>query len=263
MLKLEISKEDWFKKKLRNGFFIFEKNESPKLTNTDYDPVLFEVINSAYLSKSRMGNLFMAIEKSIGFDDKKNTFKIDPSKSDLIIDALKKDRILEGMALFELNPKSNVHFDFLESLGAIIPEYVKNKSIAISGSDAIKLKNFENLVAEKFDITFSNGLMDENSGIKYESHSGTFSGFELYAIFANITKKNGFSIHSNGNIISSLYETYFQFIGFKVMEYFRNSDGNINFTMIMKKINEKSTNYDEFFYLYKELKSRWPTRYGN
>ena len=31
----------------------------------------------------------------------------------------------------------------------------------------------------------------------------------------------------------------------------------------MKKINEKKTTYDEFFYMYTELKKRWPTRYGN
>ena len=105
--------------------------------------------------------------------------------------------------------------------------------------------------------------MDENSGIKYEKHSAVFSGFELYSIFSNITKKNGFSIHANGSVISSLYETYFQFIGFKVIEYFRNSDGDFNFTMIMKKMNEKQTTYDEFFYIYSELKKRWPTRYGN
>ena len=105
--------------------------------------------------------------------------------------------------------------------------------------------------------------MDDNSGIKYQNHSAVFSGFELYAIFANITKKSGFSLHSNGSVISSLYETYFQFIGFKVIDYFRNSDGKFDFTMIMKKINEKQANYDEFFYIYNELKKRWPTRYGN
>ena len=105
--------------------------------------------------------------------------------------------------------------------------------------------------------------MDENSGIRYENHSAVFSGFEMYAIFANLTNKNGFSIHSNGSVISSLYETFFQFIGFEVINYFRNVEGPHKFSIIMQKINEKETNFDDFNYIYTELKKRWPTRYGN
>ena len=259
----QISKEDWFKKKLRSGFFILDKNQFPRFTNTSYDPVLFEIINSAYLLKNRLHNFLNALDPLIIFDEKKNDYKIDGSKAMEIKDALLKDSILSDLTVFELNPKGSAHLDFLEQLGATVPAQVKNNLIPISGENAIKLKNLNNYISDKYDITFSNELMDENSGIKYEKHSGVFAGFELYSVYANITKKNGFSLHANGSVISSLYEAYFQFIGFKVIEYFRNSDGDFKFTMIMKTINEKQTTYDEFFYIYTELKKRWPTRYGN
>ena len=173
-----------------------------------------------------------------------------------------KDRILSGLTVFEPNPKGDVHLDFLQELGAIMPDKAKSP-IPISGENAIKLKNWNSYINEKYDITLSNELMDSNSGIKYEKHSDVFCGFEMYSIFANITKRNGFSLHANGSVISSLYETYFQFIGFKVIEYFRNADGDFRFTMIMEKINEKQTSYEEFSYIYTELRKRWPTRYGN
>ena len=259
----QISKEDWFKKKLSSNFFIFDKNEFPKFTNTSYDPVLFEIINSAYITKNRLDSFFKTLEPLIIFDEKKNGYRIDVSKRAEIKDLLIKDKILDGLTIFELNPKGTSHLDFLEEMGALIPTQVRNNLIHVSGEDAIKLRNWNNYIKDKYDITFSNELMDENSGIKYEKHSGVFSGFELYSIYANITKKNGFSLHANGSVISSLYETYFQFIGFKVIDYFRNNDGNFNFTMIMKKINEKLVEYDEFLYIYTELKKRWPTRYGN
>ncbi len=259
----QMSKEDWFRRKLRSNFFIFDKNEFPRFTNTSYDPILFEIINSAYILKNMLNNFFKSLEPFIAFDEKKNDYKIDGLKAAEIKYVLLKDKILSGLTICELNPKGKRHLDFLEELGATVSDKSKNNLIPISGESAIKLKNWNAYLNEKYDITFSNGLMDENSGIKYEKHSAVFSGFELYSIFSNITKKNGFSIHTNGSVISSLYETYFQFIGFKVIEYFRNSDGDFNFTMIMKKMNEKQTSYDEFFYIYSELKKRWPTRYGN
>ena len=257
------TKENWFNKKLRSGFFIFDKNEFPKLTNTSYDPLLFEIINSAYLKKNRLHDFFKALEPLIVFHEKKSDYEIDSSKSAEITNFFLKDKILSGLTLFEFNPKGNAHLNLLEELGAIIPDNIKNSEIPIQGENAIKLKNWNTHINEKYDITFSNGLMDNNSGIKYEKHSDVFCGFELYSIFANVTKKNGFSLHANGSVISSLYETYFQFIGFKVIDYFRNVDGDFRFTMIMEKINEKQTNYDEFSYIYTELKKRWPTRYGN
>lgn len=259
----QLTKENWFNKKLRSGFFIFSKNDFPKFTNRSYDPVLFEIVNSAYIIKKRLNSFFKVLEPLIVFDVKIKDYSIDNSKILEIKDVLLKDKILSGLKVFELSPKGTAHLDFLEDLGAIIPDLSRNNSIPIEGENAIKLKNWGSYIKEKYDITFSNSLMDENSGIKYEKHSSVFAGFELYTVYANMTKKNGFSIHANGSVISSLYETYFQFIGFKVIEYFRNSDGAFNFTMIMEKINEKQTNYDDFFSMYTELKKRWPTRYGN
>jgi hypothetical protein len=257
------SKYDWFKEKLRNGFFLFKKGEFPKFTGTDYDPLIFSIVNSAYITKNRLDDLYRALDPFISFDDEKNEHKIVVSNTHLLKEMFLKDNILSGLKVFELNPKGTSHLDFLEELGASVPDYVRNHDIPISGENAVKLRNQNDFVNEKYDITFSNGLMDENSGIKYENHSAVFSAFELFALYSNITKKKGFSLHANGTSISSLYETYFQFIGFKVIEYFRNSEGSYNFTIIMKKINEKQTDYENFSYIYSELKMRWPTRYGN
>lgn len=260
----QITKEEWFNKKLRNNFFIFDKNEFPRLTNSSYDPILFGVINSAYITKNRLSDFFKTVEPLIVFDEKKDSYKIDKTKVAQIKNVLLNDKILSGVTIFELNPKGDDHLNFLEEMGAIIPDEIKNNYIPISGENAIKLKNWSSYLSDKkFDVTFSNELMDEGSGIKYNNHSSVFSSFELYSVYANITKKNGFSFHANGSAISSLYETYFQFIGLKVIDYFRNSDGGFSFTMITQKINKKQISYDEFLYIYAELKKRWPTRYGN
>ncbi|MBI3035993.1 hypothetical protein HYY71_06755 [Candidatus Woesearchaeota archaeon] len=257
------AKESWFNKKLRSGFFIFDKNEFPKFTNTSYDPLLFGIINSAYIRKNMLDAFFRALEPFIVFDEKKSDYRIDSSKSEEIKKLFLKDRILSGLTVFELGSKGSIHLDLLQELGAIVPDNTKNSRIPIQGENSIKLKNWSDYIKEKYDITFSNELMDERSGIKYEKHSDVFSGFEMFSVYANITKKDGFSLHANGSVISSLYETYFQFIGFKVIDYFRNADDKHAFTIIMKKFNEKQTSYDEFFYIYTELKKRWPTRYGN
>lgn len=259
----EQSKEEWFRKKLINEFFIFDKNEFPRFTGTSYDPVLFAIVNSGYIIKNRIGDFFKTLEPLIVFDNEKKKFAIDRGRAAEIRESLLKDKILSGLSVFELSPKGTSHLEFLEAMGAKIPDESKPNALQVSGENAVKLKNWNEHVKDRYDITFSNELMDENSGIKYEKHSAVFSAFELYTVFANITRKNGFSIHANGSQISSLYETYFQFIGFKVIEYFRNSDGQVNFTMIMQKINEQTSDYERFFYTYTELKKRWPTRYGN
>ncbi len=258
-----LSKEEWLHSKLRDDFFILSENERPKFTGTSYDAVLFEAVNSAYVIKNRVNELFNILENLVVFDEKTNSYRIDASDAAEIKNTLSKDKILSGIKIFELAPKGSAHLNFLGELGAIIPQQVKSSSIPVSGANAIRLKNWGTHITEKYDLTFSNKLMDENSGIKYGSHSAVFSAFELYTVYSNITKKNGFSIHANGSAVSSLYDAYFQFIGFRVVDYFRNSDGGTNFTMIMKKINEKQVSYDEFFNVYSELKKRWPTRYGN
>ncbi|MBI2659762.1 hypothetical protein HYX07_01205 [Candidatus Woesearchaeota archaeon] len=259
----QLSKEEWLRKRLRGNFLILDKNEFPKFTNSSYDSSLFGIINGAYAINNRLDDFLKIIGQSVVFDERAGNYRMDASNMEKNKKLLLKDKILSGLNIFELNPRGTNHLDFLEQLGAAIPENVKKNQIPISGEKAINLKNWSSSINGRYDITFSNELMDENSGIKYGNHSAVYSAFELYSMFANITRKSGFSIHSNGSAISSLYETYFQFIGFKVIEYFRNSDGSFRFTMIMEKLNDKQTSFDEFLYIYTELKKRWPTRYGN
>jgi len=97
--------------------------------------------------------------------------------------------------------------------------------------------------------------------IRYNNLSGNFCGLELYTIFANLTKKGGYSIHSDGNMVTSLFITFFQFVGLQTTEYFRHSNGENKFMIIMKKINNKITIHQEFDTIYTELKKRNPIRY--
>ena len=122
-------------------------------------------------------------------------------------------------------------------------------------------KNFNLKANKEFDITFSNNLLHDNSGIEDEEHSNVYRSMELYAVFSNLTRKNGYSMHCHGNYISSLYETYFHFLGFKVIDYFRIEAGPYNFGVIMKKFNDKKISRGEFDYLYNELKKSNPIRY--
>ena len=125
----------------------------------------------------------------------------------------------------------------------------------------VEMKINKKEIDKEFDITFSNNLLNDNESIEDDSHSNVYRSMELYSIFSNMTKKGGYSIHSNGTYISSLYETFFQFLGFKVIDYFRIETGPYKFGIIMKKFNDKKINKEEFDYLYTEFKKRNPIRF--
>lgn len=256
---MPITKEEWYNKKLREGFFIFSKDEFPKLTDTPYDPLLFAIVNSAYLSKP--SHFFELLEPHIYFDNGKKDFRIDSRNIDQLKRELLAETPLKGMQILEIEAKEQVHLDFLKSLGAEIDANSSTKINDFNGK-RITLDNYQEIFKDKkFDITLSNSLLDNSSYIKYNNLSGNFCGLELYTIFANITKKGGFSIHANGNMISSLFITFFQLVGLQTIEYFRHSDGQDKFMIIMKKINNKTTSSEEFNTIYTELKKRNPIRY--
>lgn len=254
-----MTKEEWYKKKTREGFFIFDKNEFPKLTDTSYDPILFALTNSAYSSKP--SHFFELLEPHIYFDNEKRDFKIDSRNIEQLKNDLLSEKPLNGMQILELECKEPAFPDFLKSLGAEIAPFSLTKISEFNGK-RITLNNYQDVFKDnKFDITLSNGLLNNDTYIKYNNLSGNFCGLELYTIFANLTKKNGFSLHVNGNMITSLFITFFQLVGLQTVEYFRHSDGQDRFMIIMKKLNSKTTGYDEFSTIYTELKKRNPIRY--
>jgi hypothetical protein len=148
------------------------------------------------------------------------------------------------------------HLDFLHKTGAGTATLMAKDSGSI-----LSLQNFSSKANKKFDVTFSNNLLHDSASIEDESHSNSWRAMEIYAILSNLTKKEGYSLHCHGSYISSLHETYFQFLGFKVIDYFRVAEGPYNFGIILKKLNNKEITQEEFSYLYAEMKKRNPIRY--
>ena len=254
-----LTKEDWYNKKIRDGFFIFDKNDFFKFTDTSYDPLAFAILNSAYASRPLQ--LFELLEPHIFFDNEKRNFRIDSRN----IEQLKSDLLdkmpLKGMQILEIECKEPSFMEFLRSIGAEIESLSFTKINEFNGA-RITLNNYKDIFKDKkFDITLSNGLLSNGPYIKYNNLSGNLCGLELYTIFANLTKKNSYSIHANGNMITSLFITFFQFVGMQAIEYFRHSDGQDRFMIIMKKLNNKVTGNEEFNRIYSELKKRNPIRY--
>lgn len=253
------AKEEWYSKKIREGFFIFNKNEYPAFTGTSYDPLLFAIVNSAY--SKNPSKFFGILEPHIYFDNGRKDFRIDSRNIEQLKSDLLNDMPLKELQVLELESKEPSHLEFLKSLGAEIDQ---NSSTKINEFNAgrITLNNYKEVFHEKkYDITLSNGLLANGPYIRYNNLSGNLCGLELYAIFANLTKKDGFSLHADGNLISSLFITFFQLVGLQTVEYFRHADGNDKFMLIMKKLNNKFTNSEEFSVIYSELKKRNPIRY--
>lgn len=253
------SKEEWYKKRIREGFFIFDKNDFFKFTDTSYDPLAFAIINSAYSTSP--SQLFELLEPHIFFDNEKRDFRIDSRNIDQLKSDLLEKMPLKGMKILEIECKEPSFPEFLKSIGAEIESLSFTKINEFNGN-RITLNNYQDIFKDKkFDITLSNGLLSNDAYIKYSNLSGNLCGLELYTIFANLTKKGGYSIHINGNMITSLFITFFQLVGMQTIEYFRHSDGQDRFMVIMKKINNKLTSYEEFSTIYSELKKRNPIRY--
>lgn len=253
------AKEEWYNKKVKEGFFIFNKNEFPAFTGTAYDPLIFAIINGAY--SKNPARFYGILEPHIYFDNGKKDFRIDSRNIEQLKSDLLSDMPLKGLQILEIESKEPGHIEFLKLLGAGVDH---NSSIKINefGAGRITLNNYEDVFqGRKYDITLSNGLLANGPYIRYNGLSGNFCGLELYTIFANLTKKDGLSIHTDGNLITSLFITFFQLVGLQTVEYFRYADGNDKFMLIMKKLNKKVTGDASFKVIYSELKKRNPIRY--
>ncbi|MBI2130279.1 hypothetical protein HYU10_00755 [Candidatus Woesearchaeota archaeon] len=257
---MAVTKEEWFRKRVREGFLIFEKDDYPRLTETSYDHLVFAIINSAYAGKQE--RFYEIMEPHIFFDNGRNQFRIDSRNIEQLKQELLADLPLKGMRMLEIEAKEASHIEFLKSLGA---EFDQNSFKKINEFDGkrITLNNYNEFFKDNgFDAVFTNGLLHNGPYIKYNSLSGNLCGLELFTIAANITKKNGFNFHADGNMITSLFMTFFQFVGLQPIEYFRHSDGQDRFMILMKKVNSKVTGFGEFTTIYTELKKRNPIRYG-
>lgn len=257
------SKIQIFHQKTRNDLVLFEKNRFPRILNSRYDFLLFSLINCAFISKNRINQFYEIIEPYVEFNMDREVYELENIK----ITELKKDlintKIFSGISMLEIQPKNteNEHLNFIQEMGGkLISIPVKESDVALD-LDNFAEKNKEKSESTKYDLTFSNSLLHDESGIEDTKKSNVYRSMELYTIFSNLTKKSGFSLHFHGAYISSLYETFFQFLGFRAMDYFRFENGDYNFGFIMKKNNNKEIGKQEFDYLYREMKKRNPIRY--
>lgn len=252
------SKVQIFHEKTRNGIVLFERDKFPKILNSSYDSLILNIINCSFLIKNNLNEFFTIIEPFVEFNQAKGIFEIEDSKTSEFKKILSGINALSGMNLLEIMPidAKIEHLDFLSKIGANV-----STLMAKENGNILSLQNYNSKTIKKFDITFSNNLLHDNISIEDEKHSNTFRAMELYAVLSNLTKKNGYSIHCHGAYISSLHETYFQFLGFRVIDYFRVESGPYNFAIIMKKVNDKEISSEEFHYIYTEMKKRNPLRY--
>ncbi|MBI2101511.1 hypothetical protein HYT53_02770 [Candidatus Woesearchaeota archaeon] len=252
------SKVQIFYENTGNGIALFEKGKFPRILDSGYDPLLFLTINCSFLVKNDLGGFFSVIEPFVEFNLSKKIFEMEDLKVNELKKALITAGAMSGISVLELAPNDSKreHLDFLKKLGAEASALPVKEN-----SGSLDLQNFSSKANKEFDITFSDSLLHDNSGIEDDAHSNVYRSMELYAVMSNLTKKHGYSIHCHGAYISSLYETFFQFIGFKVIDYFRIGSGNHDFGMVMEKINTKKISKEEFDYLYTEMKKRNPIRF--
>jgi len=252
------SKLQIFHEKTINGIVLFEKDKFPRIIDSSYYPLIFNIINCSFLIKNDLNGFFSIIEPFVEFNQQKNIFTIEDSRVNEFKKTLSNADILKGIEILEIMP-ANIgqgHLDFLNAMKA------NTNSLMVKDNEgSLNLQNFNSKINKKFDITFSNNLLHDNEYIEDEKHSNVYRSMEIYAILSNLTKKNGYSVHCHGTYISSLYEPYFQFLGFKVIDYFRVETGPYNFGIVLKKFNDREITDEKFNYLYAELKKRNPIRY--
>lgn len=251
------SKVQIFHEKTKNGIVLFEKDKFPKILNSSYDSLILNIINCSFLARNRLNGFFTIIEPFVEFNQLKNIFEIEESKTSEFRKVLS-GADLSGVDLLEILPV-DAKTDHLGFLGKTMAN--TTSLMAKDNGKILNLENFGSKASKKFDITFSNNLLHDSISIEDEKHSNSYRAMELYAILSNLTKKDGYSVHCHGAYISSLHETYFQFLGFKVIDYFRVEAGPYNFGIILKKLSNKEITSEEFNYLYAEMRKRNPIRY--
>lgn len=249
------SKLQIFSEKFGSDFVSFEKDKFPKLLNNDSDCALFFLLNAAFKLRGNLMGFYRMVEPYVELDPAKGVLGFEGVKAnELLKDAVRK-KIFTGLSLFELVPKGAA------GLGSVLSEMGGSFGSFNIGTAPLSLKNYKDFAKGKFDLTFSTWLLHDTSGIDDGLHSNVRRSMEMYSIFANLTKLNGYSIHAFGSYVSTLYETFLDFTGLRVVKYLRVSSSPYGFLVVLKKYNDKEMSYEEFEYIYKMLQSRNPIRY--
>jgi hypothetical protein len=229
-----------------NEFIPFEKDNFPKLSS--YGGILLPLAYAACKIRNDTRGYNSLLEQFTHKSD--GLLKFDASAEKDFLATLANKRVLDTKC-FELLPKtgSMEHLSTFRGIGCDIT------AIKLS-DDRLNLQNYKDAVNDKFDITFSKGLLDISNA------SSSKRAMELYALFSNITRKNGYSIHAAGNYVSTLYSTLLDFIGFRIVSFFKFGSGQNESVIILQKYNSKETTAEEFEYLYNMLQDRDKLRYS-
>lgn len=224
----------------QKDFIVFESGKLPVFEGID-NMAVFHVINAGYVLKGKQHGFREMSKEHFTVNEKTKLPVFIRAKSAEYLDKITLDKPLSGLKLGYLGEKSYLLNRFFEKLGG--------RALEISPGGQTE-----------FDITFSSCHFDQAELKK--SHGNTKIRALLdYAELANQTRAGGYSINAAGSYVSTLYNLFFQVIGFEVADYFRIGKADNEFTIILRKLNRKKTTQEETEYLYSELKHRNPIRY--
>jgi hypothetical protein len=105
-----------------------------------------------------------------------------------------------------------------------------------SRDDLVTLDHYTHKFSGTFDFTISNRVLDPGSGVEAiaEGHGGssiTVGAMELLAIYANITKNGGYSIH--GGMTVDVADAFLDYLGFDIVH--KLDRGKESVTILVKR----------------------------
>lgn len=220
-------------------FISFQRNKFKWLTDPNEFTIL-HVINAAYILKNKHEEF-----KKILADT-----QLDTGESQNLFDIFIKNMALSGFSIGGLGKIASMYLRLLERMGARTRHIDPNKSSILPQEK------------ELFDITFSIDHFDSEEMKKIDVKNPKMQALQNYTLLSNQTRMEGFSINSNGDYTTTIYDLFFQLIGFRIREYFRSGNSEKGFTIILQKINNITVKPEDFNYILLELKKRNPIRYS-
>ena len=123
-------------------------------------------------------------------------------------------------------------------------EYIRHEPQGhqtVHDHERVTLESYKKFFPKKVDFSLSSRVISLGSGMEYGNHSSKYCAFELFACFANITKKDGYSIQYADTVGRCMeYAPFLDLVGLKLVEI---HGGNI---FVYQKINNDRISKKEF-----------------
>lgn len=210
-----------------------------------------ELVNSKIRFKDNNEKaIFYLIKVAYILKDKEDEFEKSVREFDQsisIIDFFINKRPLSELKIGTLGNSGSLFLRLMERLGAKAEE--------------IRISDYDKVEEGVYDLTFSINFFNSEELKRIGFSNVKRTALEKYALLANLTKFNGFSVSYQGDFVSTLYDFYFQLIGFKIADYIKFGESEKDFTIILNKLNNKSIKAEELNYIFDEIKKRNPIRY--